>query len=185
MVDLNSRIHHNGKPPYKHTNLNTQNTVFDSFKTYIGLNQLGFHSKTIKYFLSLGYIDVGDGWNWWQLWFLTTFFTGKLSIEKRMSWFWVERTHVSELVSLSGVMIPSMSDSASGNPKNLNSVPECMSKVELMSKLVSMSVYPWFWPFGSLMISWSMVGLQLGCYKSDAINQIFGHHKIFEFRIFL
>ena len=32
MVDLNSRIHHNGKPPYKHTNLNTQNTVLAHLK---------------------------------------------------------------------------------------------------------------------------------------------------------
>ena len=76
MVDLNSRIHHNGKPPYKHTNLNTQNTVFDSFKTYIGLNQLGSHSKTIKYFLSFGCIyvdwfDVGGGLCWIRLMLVT------------------------------------------------------------------------------------------------------------------
>ena len=109
MVDLNSRIHHNGKPPYKHTNLNTQNTVFDSFKTYIGLNQLGFHSKTIKYFLSFGCIyvdcfDVGGGSCWRQLMLVTTLICRWLRLQmtssvtnfsqtnsvlkKSSSWFW-------------------------------------------------------------------------------------------------
>ena len=174
MVDLNSRIHHNGKPPYKHTNLNTQNTVFDSFKTYIGLNQLGFHSNTIKLLpffwlhrcwwrlcwrrLKLVTTLIFDNFFYWQTQYWKT-------VKLILSWAYTRfrtrvfvRSHDSVHVR---VRVRSFEKS------------QLRARVHIRSgtDALSMSVNPWFWPLGPMIILWSTVGLQF--LQFWCLNQIF------------